>query len=162
MGTPKQPTTGPEFEAAVAKVYPGARIVHNKRTWRWECQVPMRPPFDGSFEVIGSAHNQASAWAEGYKVVQERANARFQVWDYDLCGNPKDGWEVNDRRKGDVVNINLNKDLFDELKRLYLIEPRIRRKSVEFEGEDDYTIYVNDVRNKSGNCPAFELERVRD
>jgi hypothetical protein len=159
----KIPTTGPEFEAAVAKVYPGARLVHNKRTWRWEAQVPMRPPFDGSFEVIGTADNQASAWAEAHKTVKARAEAKFQEWSYDLWGNARDGFTVNDRRKGDVYNIDLNKDLFGELKRLGLIQPRVHRKSVDFEGEDEYTIYVIDVRSESGgHRPAFELERIKD
>lgn len=166
---PKVPSTLPEFEAAVCKVYPGAKLYHNKRTWRWEVHLPLWVTHSGvmetagSFESVASAHNQASAWAEGYKVVQQRATAQFQYWDYDLWGNAKDGWEVNDRRKGEIYNINLNKDLFGELKRLGLIQPRVHRTSVEIEGEDEYTLYINDARNKSGGRkPVFELERVKE
>ena len=88
----------------------------------------------------------------------------YTVYDYELWGNPKDGFEVNNVFKGEegiIISediVNNDKELVKSLKRLGIIKKGIHFNSIEIDGEPEYTLYFNDVRGEAGGfCPAFEL-----
>lgn len=103
--------------------------------------------------------------------------AKFKVITYDVWGNPKDGWEVNNAfNTGDVIEVTipeetkfsglltkeqteamskayerLEKNLFRKLREAGWLKSGIRRKSVGIEGEYGYTLYFTDERKPSFN-----------
>ena len=46
-------------------------------------------------------------------MAQETKVKRYQVWTYDVWGNARDGFEVNDRSKGGTVTINVKPETFN-------------------------------------------------
>lgn len=88
----------------------------------------------------------------------------YDLYVYDVWGNPKDGFQVNDvyLNEKDIVisedSLETDEKLIQALKRLNLIDKKIQFKSLQIEGESGHTLYFNDVRKKSGYCrPAFEM-----
>jgi len=78
------------------------------------------------------------------------------VWTYDVWGNKRDGFEVNNRYKQGTYTLtsrtmNSDKALIRFAKRTLGIKPRVR---VELDG-DDRTVYVN---HKSSGYPLGEIE----
>lgn len=84
---------------------------------------------------------------------------RYREYGYDVWGNNKDGYEVNDVFKRDIVEIDDQKDLIKEMRKQGLIKKGVRSKSIGIDGEPGYTFYITDNRN---GCPAFELRYVGD
>jgi len=78
----------------------------------------------------------------------------YRVYSYDVWGNERDGYDVNDVYRGDTVEINPDKDIVSELRKAGLIKKGIRSKSIGNDGEPGYTWYVTDNRN---GRPEFEL-----
>lgn len=85
---------------------------------------------------------------------------------YDVWGNKKDGFEVNDAcvAEKDIVlsddSLSDNKKLISALRKLNLIKKGIRSSSISIEGEPEYTLYFTDTRSAAGGwCPAFELRK---
>lgn len=91
---------------------------------------------------------------------------KYQLWTYELWGNPKDGFEVNDRRKQCVVE--LPDDATDkQIKRaLYdcgIFSRGIMGARLQIDGESDYTLYINHTAQSVGGYkPLCELERLND
>ena len=88
----------------------------------------------------------------------------YDLYIYDVWGNPNDGFEVNDvyLNEKDIVisedSLKTNKSLIQALKQLNLIEKGIRSNSIQIEGENEFTLYFTDVRQSAGNyMPAFEM-----
>ena len=88
----------------------------------------------------------------------------YNLYTYDVWGNARDGFEVNDRfldTRGIEIPEKIvrspNKALIQELKRQGFIKKRLHASSLEIEGEGDFTLYFNDVRQKVGFKPVMEL-----
>lgn len=87
----------------------------------------------------------------------------FDVITYDLWGNDRDGYEVNDAHKSGTIDIDpewSDKRLILELKREGWLRRNIRLASITIDGEPDYTLYLNykgwpglELRNQ--NPPKF-------
>jgi hypothetical protein len=88
----------------------------------------------------------------------------YDLYDYEICGNEKDGFTANncfhvesDIRLAESVVMD-DKKLIQAMKKLGFIKKGIHTKSIEIDGEPEFTLYFNDVRHEvSGFCPAFEL-----
>ena len=87
---------------------------------------------------------------------------------YDLWGNPKDGFEVNNAyvAERDIVlsddSLSTDKKLVSALRRLNLIKKGTHAKSLDIDGEDTHALYFTDRRKSVGGfCPAFELLRQK-
>lgn len=83
----------------------------------------------------------------------------YRLWTYDIWGNAKDGYEVNDRYRQGIVA--LPKDATDDEVIACLqdngdVKKGIRREFLEIEGESGHTIYIT-----YKGRPEMELERVR-
>ena len=94
--------------------------------------------------------------------------SKFYYYDfvvYDIWGNKNDGFEVNNAwvQERDIVLSaetveGPDKGIIKALKKLNLINKGIHYKSLNIEGEVEYTLYFEDVRQVVGGlCPAFEL-----
>jgi len=95
----------------------------------------------------------------------EEVYGKFTAYDYELLGNEKDGYEVNDvyyRESGVVISKDVwedpktRKTLVHLMKKVFLLKRNLRIDSFEFDGEFGYTIYVSyrgipvgELRNKS-------------
>lgn len=101
------------------------------------------------------------------------AMAKFQLVTYDVWGNAKDGYEVNDCRSQGTVEIpesvfefngtlrgpkSQDSRLMKALRKAEVFD-RIQTRSVEIEGEDKYTLYFT---RKKDRYPLCELRRVTD
>ena len=82
------------------------------------------------------------------------AKQTYREIGYDVWGNDKDGYEVNDVYKRGLVEIDPDKDLVKEMRKAGLLRKGVRSSRVQIEGESDYTLYVTDARN---GRPEFEL-----
>jgi hypothetical protein len=88
----------------------------------------------------------------------------YDLFDYDVLGNKKDGFEVNDIyhvESGIVLAESVvldDKKLIRALKKLGIVKKGVHAKSLYIDGEPDATLYFDDVRMEVGGfCPAFEL-----
>jgi len=88
----------------------------------------------------------------------------YDLYIYDVWGNARDGFHVNDRfldTKGieipEKIIHSSNKALIQELKRQGFIKKRLHASSLEIEGESEFTLYFNDVRRNVGYKPVMEL-----
>jgi hypothetical protein len=93
----------------------------------------------------------------------------FDLILYEIWGNKKDGFWVNDAYvserdiiiSADIVEGTDDK-IIQAIKRLGLINKGTHNKSIQIEGEPEHTLYFNDVRSCAGGfCPAFELRFVK-
>jgi hypothetical protein len=102
----------------------------------------------------------------------------YEIISLDVWGNAKDGFTVNNAfRTGRTVEVTAVEHVYNEntpqefihfsvsnahiiraLKREGYIKRNIHHKSIEIDGEQDYTLYVNDARN---GCPELQLECKR-
>lgn len=88
----------------------------------------------------------------------------YDVITYDLIRDESGGWSVNDARKSGEITLDSewsNKRLILELKRKGWIKRNIQLRSLDIDGEPDYTLYINykgdpgmELRNQ--NPPKFE------
>jgi hypothetical protein len=88
----------------------------------------------------------------------------YQLWTYDVWGNKKDGFEVNDRRKQCIVKLpdaptdkQIKRALYDS----GVFGKGIMNASLDIDGESDYTLYVNHTAQSVGGFkPLCELECI--
>ena len=117
----------------------------------------------------------------------KREIAEFSLISYDVWGNAKEGWEVNNahytgiRIRIEIPNTDLkdwdahrkaweafDRRLVRKLKEAGYLKSGIRVKSLKIDGEADYSIYISDERqppfshNYGHGRPECELRRVRD
>lgn len=104
--------------------------------------------------------------------MKSKPMAKFQFCTYDVWGNAKDGYEVNDVFSRGHIEIPVsvlelrNSDdfhsfdsrLMKSLRKVGVLKG-FQCRSVEIEGEPDYTLYFNQKRD---SLPLCELRRVRD
>lgn len=87
----------------------------------------------------------------------------YRVYTYDVWGNEKDGWDVNDvYQTSDYVDIPdspTDAQIITALKKEGLIKPRIHTKSIGIDGEPGYSLYITDARNGK---PEYELRAVKE
>jgi len=81
----------------------------------------------------------------------------YRFYTYDVWGNEKDGWEVNDvfRSSGTIelpAEPHSDRELISWLKGAGWIKENIRFSNVEVEGEPEHTLYIS-YKGK----PEFEL-----
>ena len=79
----------------------------------------------------------------------------YRMYVYDVWGNARDGYEVNELFRTETVidlETDVNDELIRKLKKEGLIKKRACKSDIEFEGDDEvlYVIYKGK--------PAFELE----
>lgn len=86
----------------------------------------------------------------------------FQFFTYDLWGNSRDGWQVNDVYPQGLVYLSAKPQKFGDKWQLTLTDLQINRalgcRGVEWGGEADYTLYGEVKHNGK---PVAELRRVR-
>lgn len=90
---------------------------------------------------------------------------RIKVWKYDLLGNLKDGYTINDKiDAGEVVleeavwaapTEYFSKKLKQEIKRIYGIKPSTRFANIELTGDDEI-VYIEHVCDM-GYTPIGEM-----
>lgn len=93
------------------------------------------------------------------------ATATYRVWTYDVWGNPKDGFTVNDRFKQNTITFDSDSSdahIIRLLKREGYINNKCRFSSFSFDGEPDYTLYLNYDTQAMGSYPLLELEKEDD
>lgn len=89
---------------------------------------------------------------------------KYGVYTYDLLGNPKDGFEVNDRYgPGDedvVLPKNATKsEIVKALKKIGVIGKNNQVSSYDIEGEEDHTLYITkNTEEVGGMFPICELQ----
>ena len=79
---------------------------------------------------------------------------RYRLYTYDLWGNARDGYDVNDVYRTGVV-IELPDDASD-----YLINRRLGERGITWDGEPGYVLYGNSSRDPSK--PVAELRAITD
>lgn len=93
-------------------------------------------------------------------------NQKYTLWTYDLWGNHRDGWQVNDRFKEGTITIKVKGKVYNEGTDHEFIsytptDRQINRalgvKGVEWQGEAEYTLYGE---TKTGK-PVAELVREK-
>lgn len=88
---------------------------------------------------------------------------KFDLHTYDVWGNERDGFEVNDRyMRRDVIEVPddaTDADFILALKRAGWLKRNVRVSSIGIEGESDYTLYFTHTPT---GYPLFELERRQD
>ncbi len=93
----------------------------------------------------------------------------FRVCEYDVWGNARDGYEINNIFRTDrTIRVREDKprNLFNALKRAKLLKPGIRFSSVGFEYMGEWDYFLTDERRPRSfdfghGEPAFLLERVK-
>ncbi len=88
----------------------------------------------------------------------------YDLVTYDVWGNAKDGFEVNDAfiAERDIViaesYLETDAGVIKALRKLDLLKKGIKTKSLSVDGEKEHTLYINDVRQVAGGlCPVCEL-----
>lgn len=91
---------------------------------------------------------------------------KFRVWSYDVWGNRKDGYEVNNRyRTPHVIDVPEGASDFEltaALKKVGYLNDHLHYRSVDYEGERDYTLYFSSTTTRHAGYPLGELERLRE
>jgi len=92
---------------------------------------------------------------------------KYQVYTYDVWGNKTDGFFVNDVFKTDLVlELPDRDDLKDNeiikaMRDQDILKSGLHVKSFEIEGESDFCLYINDIREVSGYWkPLCELRPI--
>ena len=93
---------------------------------------------------------------------------KFRVWTYDVWGNEKDGYEVNDRTElteyfGSDVNLlevkdNSESSIVKALKDNGWLKKQTQLRHLSFDGDGE-NISIDQARN---SYPLFGLELVKD
>ena len=84
-----------------------------------------------------------------------------QLCSYDIWGNEKDGYQVNNVFAEDiyieVTDKTSDKDIIQQAKKKGFLNKHIKDSSFDIEGEDDFTLYVT----YTPKCmPIFELRNI--
>lgn len=84
----------------------------------------------------------------------------YKIYDYDVWGNTKEGYYVNDVFATDfIVELPENAtdlEIIKELKNIGFLGKYIRNKSIEIDGDSE-VLYINYVTQKEGIYPVCEL-----
>ena len=86
----------------------------------------------------------------------------YKVYTYDVWGNARDGWEVNNvffDSTLDIPKVKMDgsaKELFAYLRKINFLNYRFKSSLVSIDGESDYTLYFT-YKDK----PVFELRREK-
>jgi len=92
---------------------------------------------------------------------------KYEVWSYDVWGNAKDGFEVNDRSKIDTITINVKGETFNQgtANEFTTFEPTdlqlarsLNVRNCSFENTGGGVIYIE---NKSNGRPEGELVEIK-
>jgi hypothetical protein len=88
----------------------------------------------------------------------------FQIYDYDIWGNKKDGFEVNDVYCTPLI-VELKEEYTDntiirKLKEVGFIKNTAKNCNFEIEGDFDHTLYIN--YNGSYFMPMCELRPIQE
>lgn len=91
----------------------------------------------------------------------------YRVWSYEVWGNARDGFEVNNRFKTnatiDIDELDSNADIIRSLKSIGFLRRGCRFSSFEIDREPDYTLYVTQTNQAVGGLyPICELEAMKD
>ena len=83
---------------------------------------------------------------------------KFRLYDYDVWGNEKDGFNVNDVFKTSTT-VELNEKMSDRqivnaLKKEWVIKKGVQFRSIDIDGDFEYALYF-DYKGR----PEFELRR---
>ena len=92
---------------------------------------------------------------------------KFEIIQYDVWGNPQDGFEVNDAYStGIVIDINENdsdKTILKKLKEVGFLKKTAKYNCFEIEVCHSLTaLYINHVTLKDGVYPLCELRRTEN
>jgi len=91
---------------------------------------------------------------------------KFELINYDVWGNPRDGFEVNNSfRTGIVIDISENdtdKTILKKLKEVGFLKKTAKFICFEIDGELDFSLYINHVTIKDGVYPLCELRRLNN
>jgi hypothetical protein len=85
---------------------------------------------------------------------------KYKAYTYELWGNARDGWEVNDVFYNSTIDIPetitdaSDEKFYNYLKKIGFIPKNFKNALFSVDGESDYTLYF-EYKNK----PAFELRR---
>lgn len=83
---------------------------------------------------------------------------RYELFRYDVVGNPREGYEVNDiyatGRYAEIPEDASDAEIVRILKEEGIIRKRIPAASIEIEGVPGYTLYFT---HRPTGRPAFEL-----
>jgi len=79
---------------------------------------------------------------------------QYREYTYDVWGNRRDGYHVNDVYRGRNVTIDDDRDLIKELRKVGLLRKGVRSYRIGIDGEPGYSFYISDL--KTGR-PEFEL-----
>lgn len=86
---------------------------------------------------------------------------KYQLWTYDIWGNAKDGFEVNDRYKQKIVELPENASNKQIRRALYdsgVFGRGIMTAALDIDGDPEYALYINHTaRSVGGLCPLCEL-----
>lgn len=87
----------------------------------------------------------------------------YDVINYDVLGNPKDGYEVNDAHyTGLTITVNdddTDADVIKALQNVGFLKDGLHRSKFEVDGDPDYTLYVNATHSRYGGLyPLCELQ----
>lgn len=88
---------------------------------------------------------------------------KYRVIIYQLLGNNKDGYEVNDAYSSNYT-MEFKDHSFDdnsiikELKSIGFLNKHLRNKSIEIDG-DENNLYINYTTSRVGLMPICELRR---
>ncbi len=83
----------------------------------------------------------------------------YDIISYDVWGNAKDGYEVNDAHKIDVTELSdkeVNDDAFIVSTMISLghLTESCTPTDVEIDGEPEFSLYIN---QSADGCPLYEL-----
>ena len=93
-----------------------------------------------------------------FDFLHDSPKSEFELVTYDVWGNDEEGFEVNNAfrsGKTDILYENMtDEEIFQRLKEEDLIEDWVSEKTVEIDGEFDFTLTFN---KKENGEPLFEL-----
>ena len=91
---------------------------------------------------------------------------KFEIIQYDVWGNPQDGFEVNNSfSTGIFIDINENdtdKTILKKLKEVGFLKKTAKYICFEIDGELDFSLYITHVTIKDGAYPLCELRRTEN
>lgn len=90
----------------------------------------------------------------------------YDLWTYDICGNPVEGFFVNNRFK-EEQDIVLSEDivmsdekLIKAMKDLNIINKDYNESDIDIQGEADDILFFADTSEDNSYLPIFELDCI--
>ena len=89
---------------------------------------------------------------------------KVELATYDVWGNAKDGYEVNAAYtagtfEDDKLNLDSDRSIMEFLKRIGYLNKYAKLKSLEIEGEPEFSIYIGAAKD---GYPLWEIRQVTD